>query len=230
MLLQPASWTISHQAAPKSPIGSLPRAKIYTRTRIIICNSNADHPRIRAKKFREDSAIPCNSHASFKLMEPVEERFAVNKRLVKHLNLVIEAKLDLLFSIGRNESPLQDITSQDKVGQDSDVLRIRGGLKLDGHATISGAKNSALVILAGAICSSGEVKLTGIPDLQDIFCMTKVMTSLGCRVTKGKDGEQETVTVDARSLSSYQPCSKVTSKALKIVTCSRMQFFLVRRN
>lgn len=81
MLLQPA-WKINHQATPKNLIGSSSRAKICTRTKIVVCNSNAEHSRIRAKKFREDSVIPCNSHASFKLVEPVEERFAINQWLI----------------------------------------------------------------------------------------------------------------------------------------------------
>ncbi|MFM6135859.1 MAG: UDP-N-acetylglucosamine 1-carboxyvinyltransferase, partial [Sphaerospermopsis kisseleviana] len=41
---------------------------------------------------------------------------------------------------------------------DSSVLQIWGGHSLQGHVRISGAKNSALVIMAGALLCSGDCR------------------------------------------------------------------------
>ncbi|MEB3144602.1 MAG: UDP-N-acetylglucosamine 1-carboxyvinyltransferase, partial [Cylindrospermopsis raciborskii 1523720] len=41
---------------------------------------------------------------------------------------------------------------------DSSVLKICGGYSLEGNVRISGAKNSALVIMAGALLCSGDCR------------------------------------------------------------------------
>ena len=47
-----------------------------------------------------------------------------------------------------------------------ECFEVQGGAKLSGHVNISGAKNSALVVLAGALLCSDEVLLRMVPDLQ----------------------------------------------------------------
>ncbi|MEL6902238.1 MAG: UDP-N-acetylglucosamine 1-carboxyvinyltransferase, partial [Cyanobacteria bacterium J06606_4] len=48
------------------------------------------------------------------------------------------------------------------------VIEIWGGEPLSGHIPVSGAKNSALVVLGGALLCSQTCRIRNIPDLMDI--------------------------------------------------------------
>jgi len=63
-----------------------------------------------------------------------------------------------------------------------DYLEIEGGYKLSGNVTISGAKNSALAIIAATILSDKEVVLTNLPNVVDIRTLLKLLTMLGAKV------------------------------------------------
>jgi len=62
-----------------------------------------------------------------------------------------------------------------------DRLKINGGVALNGHVTINGAKNSALVLMAAAILGSEEIVLENVPRLADVEIMVDVLRSLGAR-------------------------------------------------
>ena len=63
-----------------------------------------------------------------------------------------------------------------------DYLQITGGAKLSGSIKISGAKNSALPIIAATILSDKPVKLTNLPNVVDIRTLLKLLNILGSRV------------------------------------------------
>jgi len=63
-----------------------------------------------------------------------------------------------------------------------DYLEIKGGNKLSGTVTISGAKNAALPIIAATILSDKEVTLTNLPNVVDIRTLLKLLTMLGGEV------------------------------------------------
>ncbi len=63
-----------------------------------------------------------------------------------------------------------------------DYLQITGGAKLSGSIKISGAKNSALPIIAATILSDKPVKLTNLPNVVDIRTLLKLLDILGSRV------------------------------------------------
>jgi len=65
-------------------------------------------------------------------------------------------------------------------------LIITGGNKLHGDVYISGAKNSALPILAATILSKGRYSISNIPALNDIKTMNKLLNMLGIQ-TEFKD-------------------------------------------
>ena len=46
-----------------------------------------------------------------------------------------------------------------------DRIVIKGGKRLEGEVTISGAKNSALPILASGLLSKGESHISNVPEL-----------------------------------------------------------------
>jgi len=63
-----------------------------------------------------------------------------------------------------------------------DYLQIIGGSRLNGAITISGAKNSALPVIASTILSDRDVKLTNLPNVVDIRTLLKLITMLGGNV------------------------------------------------
>ena len=57
---------------------------------------------------------------------------------------------------------------------------IRGPCKIKGNVTISGAKNSALPLLAASILFDKVVTLKNVPFVQDVYTMCKLLRTLGC--------------------------------------------------
>jgi len=77
-------------------------------------------------------------------------------------------------------------------------LLITGGTRLAGDVTVSGAKNAALPILAGALLASESVTVDNVPQLKDVATMLALLGSMGVEVTFD---EQMSVKVDARNVS-----------------------------
>ena len=61
-------------------------------------------------------------------------------------------------------------------------LEISGGRSLSGELHVSGAKNSALVLMATCLLTRDPVRLRNVPPLTDIAAMGEMLTSLGGRV------------------------------------------------
>ncbi|MBW4642515.1 MAG: UDP-N-acetylglucosamine 1-carboxyvinyltransferase [Goleter apudmare HA4340-LM2] len=99
---------------------------------------------------------------------------------------------------------------------DSSVLQIWGGHPLRGHVKISGAKNSALVIMAGTLLCSGDCRIQNVPLLADVERMGQVLLALGVRLTRQGD----TLDINASEIT--------TSKApYELVTQLRASFFAI---
>ena len=64
-----------------------------------------------------------------------------------------------------------------------DEILISGGNRLTGEICISGAKNSALPILASTILSGGECVITNVPRVVDVLTMGKLLGILGAKVS-----------------------------------------------
>lgn len=69
-----------------------------------------------------------------------------------------------------------------------DKLLIRGGRRLAGDITVSGAKNAALPILCAGLLTSDALHLSNVPDLHDVDTILKLMRQMGLKVT-GQSGE-----------------------------------------
>jgi UDP-N-acetylglucosamine 1-carboxyvinyltransferase len=59
---------------------------------------------------------------------------------------------------------------------------IKGGKKLIGSVSVSGAKNAALKTLVAACMTSDEVKIHNVPLISDFFVMVDIMKDLGASV------------------------------------------------
>ncbi|MCT0229218.1 UDP-N-acetylglucosamine 1-carboxyvinyltransferase [Synechococcus sp. CS-1331] len=66
-------------------------------------------------------------------------------------------------------------------------LEISGGRSLSGELHVSGAKNSALVLMATCLLTRDPVRLRNVPSLTDIAAMGEMLTSLGGRVRRQGD-------------------------------------------
>jgi UDP-N-acetylglucosamine 1-carboxyvinyltransferase len=67
------------------------------------------------------------------------------------------------------------------------VLKIWGKHTLSGHVKISGAKNSALVILAGALLCPQDCRIRNVPSLVDVARMCDVLLALGVKLERHGD-------------------------------------------
>lgn len=81
-----------------------------------------------------------------------------------------------------------------------DKLLISGGTPLKGEIRISGAKNSALPILAAALLVDEPVIVSNLPHLHDITTMIELLGCMGVSVVLD---EKMRVEVDANTIHSY---------------------------
>ena len=70
---------------------------------------------------------------------------------------------------------------------DPSVLQIWGGYPLQGHVKISGAKNSALAIIAAALLCPQDCRIRNVPSLVDVKRMGQILTALGVKLKQHED-------------------------------------------
>lgn len=95
---------------------------------------------------------------------------------------------------------------------------IKGGRQLEGEVKISGAKNSALAILAGTILLPGKSVIRNVPNLLDVTTIIRVLRALGIRAEYSAS-QKNTVEVwneDVRHVAPYE-----------LVTKMRASFFII---
>ena len=87
-----------------------------------------------------------------------------------------------------------------------DSIAITGGARLNGSIPVSGAKNSALKLMAAAILTDQPLLLTNMPRLADTKFLGRLLQELGVEVTErdGADG-QETLFHAATLSSTFAP-------------------------
>lgn len=86
----------------------------------------------------------------------------------------------------------------DSAQQGQRVLKIRGGRRLQGNVSISGAKNAALKALAATLLTADEVVLNNVPMLADVLSTAELLRTFGAHVEI--DEARERVTVQAREI------------------------------
>lgn len=64
-----------------------------------------------------------------------------------------------------------------------DKLAIKGGSRLDGEVRISGAKNAALPILAGALLTDESIIIGNVPHLRDVTTTIELLGRMGAEAT-----------------------------------------------
>jgi UDP-N-acetylglucosamine 1-carboxyvinyltransferase len=87
-----------------------------------------------------------------------------------------------------------------------DRIAIQGGARLNGSIPISGAKNSALKLMAASILTDQPLRLTNMPRLADTKFLGRLLQALGVEVTEnGHGGEQETLFHAREITSTFAP-------------------------
>jgi UDP-N-acetylglucosamine 1-carboxyvinyltransferase len=80
-----------------------------------------------------------------------------------------------------------------------DKFLIKGGKALHGNVAISGAKNSALPVMAAALLTTEKVSVHNIPKVRDLITMSKLLAFMGAKVSitelPASDYEIEATTV-----------------------------------
>jgi UDP-N-acetylglucosamine 1-carboxyvinyltransferase len=76
-----------------------------------------------------------------------------------------------------------------------DSIVITGGTPLVGEIPISGAKNSAIKLMAASLLTDQPLRLTNMPRLADTRFLGKLLARLGCKVEEldGPDGQETTL-------------------------------------
>ena len=100
--------------------------------------------------------------------------------------------------------------------EDKSVLQIWGRASLQGHVKISGAKNSALAIMAGALLCPQDCRLRNVPSLVDIMRMGQILSALGVKLERNGD----TLDIDARHL-------EQSRAPYELVSQLRASFFVI---
>jgi UDP-N-acetylglucosamine 1-carboxyvinyltransferase len=96
------------------------------------------------------------------------------------------------------------------------VLKVWGGHQLQGEVTVSGAKNSALVLMAAALLCSESCRLSNVPGLADVRTMSKLLSALGLKISHSGD----VMAIDASGLNTASAPAELVSKM-------RASFFIV---
>jgi len=73
-------------------------------------------------------------------------------------------------------------------------LSIQGGVRLAGEVRVAGAKNAALPILAASLLTAAPVRITNVPQLNDVRTMLKLLGRMGVKV----EASGNEVSLDAR--------------------------------
>nr|AUG32239.1 UDP-N-glucosamine 1-carboxyvinyltransferase [Paulinella longichromatophora] len=110
----------------------------------------------------------------------------------------------------------QGLTSSESYQGLKPRLKVTGGNKLSGEIRISGAKNSALVLMAASLLTNDDVTLSNIPPLTDIDCMSKILLSLGAKVSYNVDN----LKINNSELTNSSP-------PYELVNCLRASFFCI---
>ncbi|MFZ9947484.1 MAG: UDP-N-acetylglucosamine 1-carboxyvinyltransferase, partial [Vulcanococcus sp.] len=95
-------------------------------------------------------------------------------------------------------------------------LEIAGNRRLSGELRVSGAKNSALVLMAASLLTEDQLRLRNVPPLTDIQGMGEILNSLGVKVNR----KGESLEMNGSGLSQSAP-------PYELVNSLRASFFCI---
>ncbi len=93
-------------------------------------------------------------------------------------------------------------------------LEIAGGVPLRGTVKVSAAKNAALPAMAAALLTSEPVTLANAPDLADVRTMSRLLETLGAKVSRIAGGLSVQVASVTDDLAPYELVSTMRASVL----------------
>ncbi len=88
-------------------------------------------------------------------------------------------------------------------------LIIKGGTRLKGEVTISGAKNAAVAILPATLLLNGVYTITNLPNISDVKITCDILQDLGAKIEWITDNE---IKIDTRNIDCREAPIDKTSK------------------
>lgn len=88
-------------------------------------------------------------------------------------------------------------------------LLIRGGNKLKGSVTISGAKNAAVAILPACLLVNAKCRIENLPDIKDVKLYIRILENLGASIDTI---DPNTIEIDCSNVKSWEPVGDLTRK------------------
>lgn len=89
-----------------------------------------------------------------------------------------------------------------------EIILVRGNNTLSGEVRVSGAKNSALKLIAASLLGQGTCVIRNVPDISDIRIMSEVLSQLGAPVER----EGHALTIDTSSVERFETPYELVSK------------------
>lgn len=89
-----------------------------------------------------------------------------------------------------------------------EIILVRGNGTLSGEVRVSGAKNSALKLIAASLLGRGRCVIGNVPDISDIRIMSEVLRQLGASVKR----EGHTLAIDTSSVERFETPYELVSK------------------
>ena len=90
-----------------------------------------------------------------------------------------------------------------------EVIRVEGGHAIQGQVAISGAKNSALKLMAATLLAPGRTTLTNVPNISDVHVMGKVLKRLGATINVV---DEHTLEIDTSEVDSWEAPYELVEK------------------
>jgi len=93
-----------------------------------------------------------------------------------------------------------------------DKYIIRGGNKLEGEVTVSGAKNAAVAIIPAAVLVKGRCIIENVPKINDVRVLIEILRSIGAKTEFLDD---TTLAVDCTNVNTHIVADREIAKKLR---------------
>lgn len=94
-------------------------------------------------------------------------------------------------------------------GKRLDIIRVEGGHPIEGRVTVSGAKNSALKLMAATLLAPGKTTLENVPNISDVHVMGKVLKCMGATIDVL---DEHTLLIDTSNVTSWEAPYELVAK------------------